>query len=72
MPFGPVGLCPIFRPFRLGLGVLFSKKPEPDLRARAQARPTSSGDALAHDAKSCPEQCTLPITFEIYPTENAK
>jgi hypothetical protein len=27
---GPIGLCPIFRPFGLGLGVLFSKKPEPD------------------------------------------
>jgi hypothetical protein len=39
--FRPVGLCPIFRPFGLGLRVLFSKKPEPDLRARAQARPTS-------------------------------
>jgi hypothetical protein len=26
--FRPFGLCPILRPF--GLGVLFSKKPEPD------------------------------------------
>jgi hypothetical protein len=41
--FVPVGLCPIFRPFGLGLRVLFSKKPEPepDLWARAKARPTS-------------------------------
>jgi hypothetical protein len=37
--FRLIGLCPIFRPIRLG--VLFSKKPEPDLRAWAQARPTS-------------------------------
>jgi hypothetical protein len=28
--FGPVGLCQIFRPFGLGLGILFSKKPEPE------------------------------------------
>jgi hypothetical protein len=40
--FGPVGLCPIFRPFGLGLGALFNKKPKPDLRARAQAQPTSN------------------------------
>jgi hypothetical protein len=28
--FGPVRLCPIFRPFGLGLRVLFRKKPKPD------------------------------------------
>ena len=40
----PVGPRPKIRPVGLGLHALFSKKPEtePDLRARAQARPTSS------------------------------
>jgi hypothetical protein len=42
--FGPVGLCPISRPFGLGLGVLFSKKPEPKPKPNlwAQAWPTSN------------------------------
>ena len=39
----PIGPRPKIRPVGLGLHALFSKKPEtePDLRARAQARPTS-------------------------------
>jgi hypothetical protein len=40
--FHPVGLYPIFRPIGLGLGVLFSKKPEPKPDLWAQARPTST------------------------------
>jgi len=42
----PVGPRPKIRPVRLGLHALFSKKPEtePDLWARAQARPTSMTD----------------------------
>jgi hypothetical protein len=35
----PVVIRPEFRPIGLGLWLLFSKKPEPDLQARA--RPTS-------------------------------
>jgi hypothetical protein len=40
----PVGPGPKIRPVGLGLHALFSKKPEPepDLWARAQARPTST------------------------------
>jgi hypothetical protein len=42
----PIGLCPIFRPVGLGLGVLFSKKPKPkpDLWACAQDRPNSNSN----------------------------
>jgi hypothetical protein len=58
----PVGPGPKIRPVGLGLHALFSKKPEtePDLRARAQARPTSKYNrVLNHYRKQTFQQVRL-------------